>query len=220
MQGGMIKSDGTASIYQDGAFEEKNGTTYYSLGAASSANSSGFWNILGGSEDMNFTTTGFSVRKYMENAIAGSYNTSTVTYIDIRLAEVYLNYAEAAAESGQNTGEGARYLNDIRHRAGHTDDIALTVDNVMKERQVELAFEGKRYWDLVRRRELHTLYQNFMHGALVPVLDLRPSTPDYIFVRTNFLKDEQANGVTFNQISYYQSIPGVVTSGLVQNPGY
>ena len=220
MQGGMITSAGVPSIYQDGAFEEKGGVTYYSLGAASSAGSSGFWNILGGSEDMNFTTTGFSIRKYMESNIAGSYNTSTATFIDIRLAEVYLNYAEAAAESGQNTSNGAQYLNAIRRRAGHTDNIPLTVDNVMKERQVELAFEGKRYWDLYRRRELHTLYQNFMHGALVPVLDLRPSTPDYIFVRTNFLKDEQANGVSFNQISYYKSIPGVVVSGLVQNPGY
>lgn len=221
MQGGLIKSDGTPAIYTDGVSEEKGGVTYYSLGAASSANSSGFWGILGGSEDMNYTTTGFSIRKYIEPSIAGAYNSSTVTFIDIRLAEVYLNYAEAVAESGQgDANAAARYLNDIRHRAAHKDNIPLTVENVMKERRVELAFEGKRYWDLIRRREMHTLYQNFMHGALVPVLDLRGSTPDYIFVRTNFLKDEQANGVTFNQISYYQSIPGVVTSGLVQNPGY
>lgn len=221
MQGGLIKSDGTPAIYTDGVSEEKGGVTYYSLGAASSANSSGFWGILGGSEDMNYTTTGFSIRKYIEPTIAGAYNSSTATFIDIRLAEVYLNYAEAVAESGQgDANAAARYLNDIRHRAAHKDNIPLTVENVLKERRVELAFEGKRYWDLIRRREMHTLYQNFMHGALVPVLDLRGSTPDYIFVRTNFLKDEQANGVTFNQISYYQSIPGVVTSGLVQNPGY
>ena len=221
LQGGLIKSDGTPAIYTDGVSEEKGGTTYYSLGAASSANSSGFWGILGGSEDMNYTTTGFSIRKYMESNIPGAYNSSTATFIDIRLAEVYLNYAEAVAESGQgDAASAAKYLNDIRHRAAHKDNIPLTVDNVMKERKVELAFEGKRYWDLIRRREMHTLYQNFMHGALVPVIDLRSATPDYIFVRTNFLKDEQANGVTFNQISYYQSIPGVVTSGLVQNPGY
>ena len=221
MQGGMIQSNGTPAIYTDGVSEEKGGKTYYSLGAASSANSSGFWGILGGSEDMNYTTTGFSIRKYMESNIPGAYNSSTVSFIDMRLAEVYLNYAEAVAESGQGDATAAaKYLNDIRHRAAHKDNIPLTVENVMKERRVELAFEGKRYWDLIRRREMHTLYQNFMHGALVPVIDLRSSTPDYIFVRTNFLKDEQANGVTFNQISYYQSIPGVVTSGLVQNPGY
>lgn len=111
-------------------------------------------------------------------------------------------------------------MNDIRHRAAHTDDIDLTLDNVLKERRVELAFEGKRYWDLIRRREMHTLFSQYRRTILVPMLDLRQSTPDYVFVRAYAHGDERKNGLTFQIQSYYASIPGIATSGLVQNPGY
>lgn len=40
------------------------------------------------------------------------------------------------------------YLNALRRRAGHTDRISLTLENVLKERRVEMAFEGKRFWDI------------------------------------------------------------------------
>ena len=224
IQGGIIQQDGSYFAYANSPATGKDGKTYYGLGAEGSPSFSGFYNINDG-EGANWTNTGFGVRKYMdEGATSGSDNASTNTFIDMRLAEVYLNYAEATVENGSGYGDqtlAAQYINDLRHRAGHTDNIPLTLDNVLKERRVELAFEGnKRYWDLIRRREFHTEFaNNRMRHALVPMLDLREATPKYVFVRVNFFRDENGGGNTFQPNNYYKGIPGTDTNGLVQNPG-
>ncbi len=80
----------------------------------------------------------------------------------MRYAEVLLIAAEAAAELG-NTSEAAQYVNMIRERARNGDgtgtpstvpaDISTaSVDDVLEERRLELAFEQKRWYDIVRRR--------------------------------------------------------------------
>ncbi len=224
MQGGLIDKDGNPFIYQNQSATGKDGKTYFGFGAEGSASYSGFGN-LGDSQNGNYTTTGFSIRKYMEEAkfssLTSNWGSVTTTFIDIRLAEIYLNYAEAVVESGKgDAAKAAQYLNAIRHRAAHKDNIPLTLDNVLKERRVELAFEGQRYWDMVRRRENHVFFNSGMRSALVPLIDLREATPKYIFVRANFHGDEKGNGRTFSPQSYYKSIPGTGTNGLVQNPGY
>lgn len=73
-----------------------------------------------------------------------------------RLGEVYLNYAEAAIEAG-HLAEGLEMINAIRHRAGFAPEVDVTADTqdyarllLRHERQVELAFEGIRYYDLRR----------------------------------------------------------------------
>ena len=130
-----------------------------------------------------------------------------------------LNFAEAVVESG--TGDAiaaAKAINDIRRRAAHKVDIPLTVENVQRERKVELAFENKRFWDLIRRREFHTLFNSSSMHSLMPLLDLR-ALPDtkYIFVRVNA---PNINPRTFITRSYYRAIPGIGSNGLVQNPEY
>lgn len=222
MQGGLIDPNGKIFIYNNNSALGKDGKTYFAFGAEGTASYSGFGN-LGNSENGNYTTTGFSVRKYMEEfkTLSSNYNSVTTPFIDIRLAEIYLNYAEAVVESGKgDKGKAAEYLNALRHRAAHTDNIPLTLENVLKERRVELAFEGKRFWDMVRRRENHQYFDAGMRSALVPMIDLRQDTPKYIFVRANFHGDELQNGRTFTPQSYYRSIPGISNNGLVQNPGY
>jgi len=52
----------------------------------------------------------------------------------------------------------AEGLNIIRKRAAHTTNIPLTIENVLRERRIELVYENKRYWDLIRRREYHELF--------------------------------------------------------------
>lgn len=222
MQGGLIDQQGKVYVYNNTSAQGKDGKTYYAFGGEGASSYSGFGNI-GNSENGNYTTTGFSVRKYMEefSQVSSVSNTCTTPYIDIRLAEIYLNYAEAVVESGQgDRTKAAEYLNALRHRAAHKDNIPLTLDNVLKERRVELAFEGKRFWDMIRRRENHSYFDAGMRSALVPMIDLRQDTPKYIFVRANFHGDELQNGRTFAPQSYYHSIPGTATNGLVQNPGY
>lgn len=222
MQGGMIKSNGTVVAYSTDS-ETKNGTTYYTYGAEGPAGFSGFYKI-GSADDANFSNSGFLIKKYLQEGVVvkGVENSSTTPFIDMRLAEVYLNYAEAAVESGFGDANLARtYMNALRKRAGHTDQIPLTITNVLKERRVELAFEGFRYWDLMRRREYHTLFNGTRRTVLVPMVDLRGATTKYIFVRANNYYDEYNNGRTFNAATgYYEAIPGRSTNNLIENPGY
>ncbi|MFK7906504.1 MAG: RagB/SusD family nutrient uptake outer membrane protein, partial [Chitinophagales bacterium] len=101
------------------------------------------------------------------NARATSSNPSMLRY-----AEVLLIAAEAAVEIGDN-GAATTYINEVRARArmgGNTAtgagvsvtvapsevpaDITgtVTVDDVLEERRVELAFECKRWYDIARRK--------------------------------------------------------------------
>ncbi|SDG60851.1 RagB/SusD family nutrient uptake outer membrane protein [Chitinophaga filiformis] len=71
---------------------------------------------------------------------------------EIRLADTYLMEAEALVKSGQSGGAGSRayeLLNAVRARVG-LNPIEATDDNIFKERRLELAGEGHRWFDLVR----------------------------------------------------------------------
>jgi hypothetical protein len=60
--------------------------------------------------------------------------------------------SEALLKSGGATGAGSRAyitLNAVRARVG-LNPVAVTMDNIMKERRIELAAEGQRWFDLVR----------------------------------------------------------------------
>lgn len=215
IQAGYIKPDGTPVIRIKDEITIA-GTTYYTYGAPSTTMYSGF-DTYGG----NNTRTGFSFKKFMNQAspIVPGWNQSTSDFMEFRYAEVLLNFAEAVVESG--TGDAtaaAKALNDIRRRAAHTTNIPLTSANVMRERRVELAFENKRFWDLIRRREYHTEFDNRMMHTLLPLQDLRAlPAKKYIFVRVNV---PNSNPKTFQPKSYYRYIPGIGSNGLVQNPQY
>ncbi len=74
-------------------------------------------------------------------------------WIELRLADVILLYAEALNENG-NTAAAITELNKIRTRAGLANTTATSQSDVrlaiFKERRLELAFEGHRWFDLVR----------------------------------------------------------------------
>ncbi|MFD1139859.1 RagB/SusD family nutrient uptake outer membrane protein [Larkinella insperata] len=214
IQAGFVKPDGTAQLMGGDPFT-LNGKTYYTYGAADRTQYSGF-DTWGG----NNTRTGVSFKKFLNEGVnvAPGWNQTTTDFAEFRYAEILLNYAEAIAES--ETGDkvkGAKALNDIRRRAAHKTDIPLTINNVIRERRVELAFENKRFWDLIRRREYHTVFNNTMRHAILPVLDLRVTPAKYIFIRTNI---PRSNPATFDYRQYYRSIPGIGANGLVQNPQY
>ncbi|HEX2536212.1 MAG TPA: RagB/SusD family nutrient uptake outer membrane protein [Chitinophagaceae bacterium] len=215
IQAGYVKPNGEAVIRTKDQIT-LNGTTYYTYGAADVSMYSGF-DTYGG----NNTRTGFSFKKFMNsnNPIVPGWNQSTTDFMEFRYAEVLLNFAEAVVESGQGDAAAAEQaLNAIRRRAGHTTIIPLTAENVQRERRVELAFENKRFWDLIRRREFHTEFNNRMMHALLPLQDLRAlPAVKYIFVRVNV---PNSNARTFEPRSYYRPIPGVGANGAVQNPQY
>ncbi|MCK5782357.1 MAG: RagB/SusD family nutrient uptake outer membrane protein, partial [Flavobacteriales bacterium] len=212
IQGGYIKPNGRAVIEAPGSIEVE-GTTYYTYGASTPKLYSGFSTVGG-----NMTKTGFGFKKFLNSEYEPQYgwNFSTTDWIDFRYAEVLLNYAEAVVESGLGDAALAeKVINDIRKRAAHTVDIPLTLENVYRERRVELTFENKRIWDLVRRREYHTTFDAAYRHSLVPVLDLR--SMKYIFLRKDAF---HTNPRTYIDAWYYKIIPGIGSNGLTQNPQY
>jgi starch-binding outer membrane protein, SusD/RagB family len=92
----------------------------------------------------------------------------------IRLAELYLIRAEARARKTATDLPGALAdLNLIRSRAGLPASLAVTandvLDAVLKERRIELAFEGHRFFDLRRYNSISTVGITDAFRALWPI---------------------------------------------------
>jgi starch-binding outer membrane protein, SusD/RagB family len=70
----------------------------------------------------------------------------------LRLADVYLVYAEAILGNNATTADADAllYFNKVRTRAGIAAAPMLDMDSIYKERRIELAFEGQHWIDLVR----------------------------------------------------------------------
>jgi hypothetical protein len=71
----------------------------------------------------------------------------------LRLAEVYLLYAEAILGNDASTTNATalEYFNKVRERAGMPSKDEITYEDIRYERRIELAMEGQYWYDLVRR---------------------------------------------------------------------
>lgn len=104
--------------------------------------------------DPSWSLTGYNVRKFLvSKSIASDYNNNPSNFVVYRFADVLLMKAEALNELGE-TAQAQIPLNIVRKRAG-LGDVTTTDKNVMKEaiiheRRMELAFEGHRWFDLIR----------------------------------------------------------------------
>ena len=227
IQGGMWKSDGELVIYDDSnPSETVGGKTYYGYGGVTETYYSGFY-YRGHTNDGSWYTTGFGLRKFLNPTEAISYSQNP--WYDIRYTEVLLNYIEAQVEmNGTNAGNSKQYLNDIRHRAFFKDEVDANIANVLHERRVELAFEDDYGATLYRRRAYFNrerdLASNPSGGrkhALIPIVDLHDGAPHYILVRANTFDwdtDNRPNTATFNNLSYYGSIPDYNVNRITRNP--
>lgn len=90
-----------------------------------------------------------------ESSMAGDYDWP-VNFPILRLEDMMLLYAELLADEG-NVVEAMYYVNKIRERAGCDPETASTSADALRlikrERRVELAGEGIRWFDLVRYGE-------------------------------------------------------------------
>lgn len=99
--------------------------------------------------------TGYNVRKFVvgKSYIASAYNGSPLNFPVLRYADVLLMKAEALNELGR-TDEAETPLTLVRGRAGLDPVDGLSKDEfrlkVLHERRMELAFEGDRWFDLIR----------------------------------------------------------------------
>lgn len=102
-----------------------------------------------------WSTTGYNVRKFLvTKADSPEYNTNPSDFVVYRYADVLLKKAEALNELGR-TDEARVPLNIVRERAG-LEPISTGIKQdkmreiIIKERRMELAFEGHRWFDLIR----------------------------------------------------------------------
>jgi hypothetical protein len=86
--------------------------------------------------------------------VSASFDNNPLNFPVLRYSDVLLMRAEALNELGQ-TAQAEAPLNEVRRRAGLNDiQSGLSQANfrnaVLKERRLELAFEGQRWFDLIR----------------------------------------------------------------------
>jgi hypothetical protein len=124
-----------------------------------------------------YQNTGYFIQKYAPlkefQATAAVIRTDVPNdYIEIRLADTYLMEAEALVRAGGDLDKAAFYLNKVRARVG-LPPIAATLENIYKERRLELATEGHRFFDLVRTGQAATAlaFKGFTAGKneLLPI---------------------------------------------------
>ncbi|MCI1779058.1 MAG: RagB/SusD family nutrient uptake outer membrane protein [Bacteroidales bacterium] len=175
-----------------------------------------------GYDNWNVSDTHYTLRKFLDESLTAQWEDwGSQPWIYARLAEVYLNYAEAECELGKDI-EARKYVNLIRARArggrtGILPDVTESGEALMKkirqERKVELAFEGFRYWD-VRRWKIADSTENFESKG-IKIIRHPDGTKSYSIVHVD-------NRV-FKPQHYLFPIPNSEIRKddlLKQNPGY
>ncbi|HEY9342260.1 MAG TPA: RagB/SusD family nutrient uptake outer membrane protein [Hanamia sp.] len=170
------------------------------------------WTYVGG-EQNNPTLSGFYCRKAVDPAQdpIEAFNSST-DWVELRYAEVLLNLAEAANEIGK-TSEAYPLLTAIRARAGidaganneYGLDEGMSKDQmrdaIMLERKIEFAFEGKRYWDLRRRRAFESkLNGTRRHGYIIK---LKVSDDEWKQLKNSMSSQELINYLSTHYTDYF-----------------
>ena len=159
-----------------------------------------------------FKTAGYAVTKFRNITSTGAVGKDPAKDFPdtdlplIRLAEVYLTYAEAVLRGGAGGDRATAlgYINQLRTRAygnasGNITNSDLTLDFVLDERARELYWEGLRRTDLIR-------YNKF-------------TTADYLWS----LKGGAASGVAVPDYRNLYPIPQdalTANENLRQNTGY
>lgn len=148
--------------------------------------------------------------------------------IIFRLADFYLMYAEAANEVNPNDARVLKYLNLVRERAGLPDietlnpairgNQELQRAAIQRERQIELATEGQRYFD-VRRWMIADKNGEGRQNGYVHGMNVSGELND----KEDFNRIVEASQIVFNRKMYLYPMPDSEmrkTKNLVQNPGW
>lgn len=182
--------------------------------------------LTGTTSNGQYTVTSYRIFKYegqrasSDKGQAYTYRSSTsyANWIIYRLADVYLMKAEALAERAvlnsnqEYADEAVKMCNVLYKRANQdneeiTADLATVSEVVLAERRRELCFEGKRWFDLLRkvRREGTTEKAVSLIAASrsgdTALLEARLSTIEAWYLPIN--KDEMNANPNLKQNAYY-----------------
>lgn len=181
--------------------------------------------------NLRYSLSGYWVRKTSHFESVSTSSSSNVivrsTFPIIRLADLYLLYAEALNESMDSPAQEVfHYIDLVRARAG-LDGVIKSWQSfskypskpstkegmreiIQKERMIELAFEGKRFWDIRRWKTAHTWLNQ-------PIRGLNPDgqTPeDFNRVRVLYTPEFSTKDYLFPIRQYNIR----VNTNLIQNP--
>lgn len=154
--------------------------------------------------------------------VTSPLNTANVDWIVFRVAELYLNYAEALNEyydaPPQEAFEAVRL---VRARSGMPAFPAMLTQNEFRtklrtERGVELAFEDHRFWDIRRWliAEDEGVMQGKMYGLKIKSIDGTTTHihyQPYVFEIRSWSRRSYLHGIMQNEVD---------KGYLIQNPGW
>lgn len=158
-------------------------------------------------ENVSEFKQGYAITKFSNkksDGTNGNNNTGEHADVDIpifRVAEMYLNYAEAALRGGGDTGIALGYVNKLRERAyGNTSGnvTSINLDFILAERSREMYWEGTRRIDLIRFNRFTSNYNWPFKGGITNGMNVDNHRTIY--------------PIPFNALA--------VNSNLTQNPGY
>jgi hypothetical protein len=167
------------------------------------------------------TPTGYYLRKFVDGSCVTTADNQTTrrhTWIVFRLAEFYLDYAEAVFNATGSANDNTygmtanEAINVLRNRAdiqmpAFTEDGNEWVERYERERLVELAFENHRFWD-VRRWKKGAQYFKTIQTATI--------SSDLVLTRSTVTRqwDDKMNFYPIPQSELIKN------SNLTQNPGW
>jgi hypothetical protein len=181
-----------------------------------------------------YSITGMNIKKLTHftsnSGTDGAFNSVAYPWPEIRLADLYLLYSEALNEWHGPDAEAYKYINLVRARAGipdvetswsnpswvsqvgkHSTKLGFR-DIIQQERMIELAFEGQRYWDLLRWKKAPEVLNENIKGWDIGFA----KAPEYYREKILFSR-------TFRLRDYFWPIPTgeiIRNTNLVQNPGW
>ena len=158
-------------------------------------------------ENVSEFKNGYAITKFSNKKSDGTNgNNDTGEHADVdipifRVAEMYLNYAEAALRGGGDTGIALNYINQLRERAyGNTSGnvTSINLDFILAERSREMYWEGTRRTDLIRFNKFTNNYNWPFKGGIANGMNVDNHRTIY--------------PIPFNALA--------VNPNLTQNPGY
>ena len=168
--------------------------------------------------------SGYYQKKKMNPDAPPADNANGTNFIYYRYAEVLLNYAEAQNEASGPDASVYDAINKIRARGGIPDlEPGLNKEQmraaIRNERRVELCFEGKRFFDIIRWKTAEVVMNQPRHNMVI-----RNSVPaDNSGVWVYSVEPEVKYTAKFVAKQYMTPIPQDVIDQnpkIYQNPGY
>ncbi|SMD13477.1 RagB/SusD family nutrient uptake outer membrane protein [Pedobacter nyackensis] len=184
----------------------------------------------------NYSITSYTIKKLVnietvadaDGNVTGS-NQEQYPWPEFRMADLYLLYSEALNEQGSGYNPLiTEWINKVRARAGlATVEVAWTNHSsnpdkyktkaglreiIQRERTLELAFEGHRYWDLRRWKTAHIELNKPIKGWDISQSDAVSFYREVLLYNQRFTARDYLNPISVNEMQ--------INKNLVQNPGW